>query len=231
MPGKVAPAASESTAQDSSVASVIDRLRNMIIDRDLLPGQQIRQEEMARVLGISRVPLREALRVLTTEGLLTHRPHQGYFVTRLSAEELDQINNLLEFLETELIRTVRWPSDNEVARLRAVNREIAEAADKRDVAAVNRLNRALHREIFRLSPLAVYLAEAEKFWSMSEPYRMLHVATTDAAIATGQHDQLIDALAAQDRALCLRILAHHRRQTQEAALAMLTGEKRLVAGR
>lgn len=230
MPGKVVPTALVSAAQSHSVASVINRLRDLIIDRDLLPGHQIRQEEMARLLGISRVPLREALRVLTTEGLLTHRPHQGYFVTRLSTEELEQIHNLLEFLETELIRTARWPSSDEVAHLRAINREIAGAADERDVAAVNRLNRALHREIFRLSPMVVYLTEAEKFWTISEPYRTLHVATTDAAIATGQHGQLIDALAAQDRALCLRILAHHRRQTQEAALAMLTGEKRLGTG-
>ncbi|HJQ48769.1 MAG TPA: GntR family transcriptional regulator [Amycolatopsis sp.] len=229
MPGKI-PAASAPIAQNRSVAGVINRLRDMIINRNLLPGQQIRQEEMARVLGISRVPLREALRVLTTEGLLTHRPHQGYFVTRLSTEELDQIHNLLEFLETELIRTVRWPSGDEVAQLRAINREIAKAADERDIAAVNRLNRALHRAIFRLSPMTVYLAEAEKFWTMGEPYRLLHVATTDTAIATGEHDQLIDALAAQDRALCLRILAHHRRETQEAAFTMLAGDREYGAG-
>ncbi|MGQ4615684.1 GntR family transcriptional regulator [Nocardia sp. R7R-8] len=223
-PRKVVPIASASTVQNRSVAGVINRLRDMIINRALLPGQQIRQEEMARVLGISRVPLREALRVLTTEGLLTHRPHQGYFVTRLNAEELGQIHNLLEFLETELIRTVRWPTGEEVARLRDINQEIATAAHARDISAVNRLNRVLHREIFRLSPMAVYLAEAEKFWTMSEPYRLLHVATTDTAIATEEHDQLIDALAAQDRALCLRILARHRRETREAALTMLTGD-------
>jgi DNA-binding GntR family transcriptional regulator len=209
---------------------VINRLRDMIISRDLLPGQQMRQEEMARVLGISRVPLREALRVLTSEGLLTHRPHQGYFVTRLSAEELAQIHDLLEFLETELMRTIRWPSSDEVARLRAINRDIASAASGRDIAAVNQLNRALHREIFCLSTKAVYFAEAEKFWTMSEPYRILHVASTDAAIAIEQHEQLIDALAAQDRALSLRILAHHRRETQGAALAMLDGGTGLVSG-
>ncbi|MGQ4601127.1 GntR family transcriptional regulator [Nocardia sp. R6R-6] len=223
-PRKVVAIASASTVQNRSVADVINRLRDMIINRALLPGQQIRQEEMARVLGISRVPLREALRVLTTEGLLTHRPHQGYFVTRLNAEELGQIHNLLEFLETELIRTVRWPTGDEVTRLRGINREIATAAVARDVSAVNRLNRVLHREIFQLSPMAVYLAEAEKFWTMSEPYRLLHVATTDTAIATEEHDQLIDALAARDRALCLRILARHRRETRAAALTMLAGD-------
>lgn len=223
-PRKVVTIASASSVENRSVASVINRLRDMIINRALLPGQQIRQEEMARVLGISRVPLREALRVLTTEGLLVHRPHQGYFVTRLNAEELGQIGNMLAFLETELIRTVRWPTDDEVALLRGINREIAMAAVARDISAVNRLNGALHREIFRLSPMGVYLAEAEKFWTMSEPYRLLHVATTDAAIATDEHDQLIDALAARDRALCLRILARHRRETHEAALTMLAGD-------
>lgn len=224
MPGTVGPTAPAPTAQNRSVASVIDRLREMVINRELLPGQQIRQEEMARALGISRVPLREALRVLTTEGLLTHRPHQGYFVTRLSTENLEQIHNLLEFLETELIRTVRWPSSDEVARLRAINGEIAAAAARHDISAVNRLNRALHREIFELSPMAIYLAEAEKFWTVSEPYRLLHVATTDTAIATEEHDQLIDALAAQDRALCLRILAQHRRESQGAALTTIAGD-------
>lgn len=203
------------------VAGVLARLRDMIINRELLPGQQIRQEEMAQALGISRVPLREALRVLTTEGLLTHRLHQGYFVTRMNVEELSQIDSLLEFLETELIRTVRWPEDDELTQLRALNRRIERAAKDTDIAAVNSLNRELHTRIFRLSPLTLYLAEAERFWTLSEPYRLLHVATTDAAIATGQHDQLIDALAAQDRALCLRVLAQHRRETHVAARAML----------
>lgn len=219
-----------SAMRSRSVASVINQLRDMIINRRLLPGQQIRQEEMARVLGISRVPLREALRVLTTEGLLTHRPHQGYFITRLSAEELEQIGNLLEFLETELLRTVRWPNEDELAQLHAINRKIVKAAHDADVSAVNTLNRQLHTQIFRLSSLGIYLTEAEKFWTLSEPYRLLHVATTDATVAIEQHEQLIDALAAQDRGLCLRLLAHHRRETHAAALTMLARDQGDLSG-
>jgi DNA-binding GntR family transcriptional regulator len=206
---------------DRSVAGVLERLRELIITRQLLPGEQIRQVEMASNLGISRVPLREALRVLTTEGLLTHRPHQGYRVAKMSREDLEQIHALLEFLETELIRTVRWPGDEEILQLRALNNEMAAAATAGDVAAVNRLNRELHTSIFRLSPLELYLAEAERFWTLAEPYRLLHVASTDPAIAIEQHEQLIDALAARDRALSLRVLAQHRRETQAAALGVL----------
>lgn len=216
-----------------SVAAVVDRLRGQILDRSLMPGEQIRQEEMARRLGISRVPLREALRVLTTEGLLTHRPHQGYSVAKLSAAKLRQIHSLLEFLETELIRTVRWPAEEELDELRTINATMADAARVGDVAAVNRLNRELHRRIFALSPLEIYFAEAERFWSVSEPYRLLHVSSTDAKIATEQHEQLIDALAARDRALCLRVLSEHRRDSQHAALNMveaLESGPRRVAG-
>lgn len=207
---------------ERTVAAVLDRLRAQILDRTLMPGEQIRQEEMARRLGISRVPLREALRVLTTEGLLTHRPHQGYFVAKLSAEHLRQIHYLLEFLEVELIRTVRWPDHEELAELRAINATMVDMARVGDLAAVTRLNRELHSRIFALSPLEVYLSEAERFWTLSEPYRMLHVTSTDTTIATDQHEQLIDALAACDRALCLRVLNEHRRETQNAALSMLS---------
>lgn len=204
-----------------SVAAVLDRLRAQILEGELVPGEQIRQEDMARRLGISRVPLREALRVLTTEGLLTHRPHQGYSVARLSVDHLRQIHSMLEFLETELIRTVRWPDAEQVADLRAVNTAMGQAARTGDLAAVNRLNRELHQKIFALSALDMYLAEAERFWTLSEPYRLMHVTSTDTAIAVEQHEQLIDALAAHDRVLCLRVLGEHRRETQNAALAML----------
>lgn len=209
------------TQNGRSVAAVLDRLRAQILDRTLTPGEPIRQEDMARRLGISRVPLREVLRVLTTEGLLTHRPHQGYFVAKLSVAELRQIHTLLEFLETELIRTVRWPDDGQLAELRSINATMTDAARVGDYAAVNRLNRDLHYRIFALSTLDIYRGEAERFWTLSEPYRLLHVTSTDTAVATEQHEQLIDALAARDRALCLRVLSEHRRETQNAALAVL----------
>ena len=67
--------------------------------------------------------------------------------------------------------------------LRAQPRTIIHAAGDRDVSAVNRFNRELRRRVFQPSPLAIYLAEAEKFWTLSEPYRLLHLAAADAPVA------------------------------------------------
>jgi DNA-binding GntR family transcriptional regulator len=186
-----------------------------------MPGQQIRQNEMAAALQVSRVPLREALRVLAGEGLLVHRPHQGYFVAKLSAEQFRQIVFLLDYLETELIRTVRWPVPEELDTLRSLNARVLEAADENDLATVTDLNRRLHFAIFRLSPQTFLLAEAERYWKLAQPYRLLHVASPDMGRSAHQHEELIDALAAQDRGLCLRISSDHRRSTTSVALEMI----------
>ena len=199
------------------MSTALERLRGLIVSGEILPGEQIRQESMAAMLGISRVPLREALRVLASEGLLTHRPHQGYFVAKMSIGELEQIHTLLEFLETELIRTARWPGEAELAELRELNRQFAAAAEAQDPTAMNRLNKEFHGRIFDLSPLSVMRAETSRFWTLSDPYRVLHVAITDGRVVAAQHEQIIDAIAAKDRALLLRASAEHRRDTNLAA--------------
>jgi DNA-binding GntR family transcriptional regulator len=189
-----------------------------VVKGSLRPGDQIRQDEMAATLGVSRVPLREALRVLATEGLLTHRLHQGYFVADVSQEEFRQIVSLLEFLEIELIRTARWPTAEEIAQLREINAQLSAPESWTDPSVANEANRRFHSALFRLSPLKVYVAEAERYWALAEPFRLVHVATADTEGIRHQHEQIIDALAAQDRALCIRLMNEHRRDTLAAAL-------------
>lgn len=208
-------------SRTGSVATAVESLRRRVLNCDLMPGQQIRQDEMAATLGVSRVPLREALRVLAGEGLLVHRPHQGYFVAKLSADQFRQIVFLLEYLETELIRTVRWPTSEELRALRELNAQVLEASEASDLATVTDLNRRLHFMVFRLSPQEFLLAEAERYWKLAQPYRLLHVASSDMNRSAHQHDELIDALAAQDRGLCLRISSDHRRSTSTVAIGMI----------
>jgi DNA-binding GntR family transcriptional regulator len=220
--------------QTSAVASALAALRERIARRELLPGEQIRQDEMALSLGVSRVPLREALRVLASEGLLEHRPNQGYFVARMGPDTLQQIVSLLEFLETEIIRTIRWPTPVEIAHLRSLNQQMRVSLHSPGINELSDLNHEFHFAIFRLSDLDLYLAECERLWALAAPYRLMHVAATEVQRTVRQHEDLIDALAAQERALCLRMSSEHRRETATTALSVIgsagRGDQGLVAG-
>ena len=76
---------------EGAVAVALARLRDMFLNGQLLPGEQVRQEQIAEQLGVGRAPLREALNVLAKQGPLVHRPNQGYFVAkRLLAQAASQ---------------------------------------------------------------------------------------------------------------------------------------------
>lgn len=75
----------------AAVRRVTDELRRMIVSGELLPGQPVRQEHMAEQLGVSRVPVREALRLLSADGLVSHVHNVEYAVTRLGQKEFGQI--------------------------------------------------------------------------------------------------------------------------------------------
>ena len=96
-------------------ATALQQLRHMIVTGELTPGEQIRQQETADLLGVSRVPLREAMNVLANQGMLLHRPNQGYFVVKRAPGELAQIRRMMHALENELVKTSEWPDRKAVA--------------------------------------------------------------------------------------------------------------------
>jgi DNA-binding GntR family transcriptional regulator len=200
------------------IAEPAERLRELVFTQELQPGEQVRQEEMSRLLGISRVSLREALLILTAEKLLTHRPHQGYFVTKVDSGFLDQVYSILDFVETELLRTARWPSETELASLRGLNAQMVAAQAARDVHVITWCNNELHAQIYGLSPLDLLEAERRRLWTMSEPYRRVHASRINGDLAAAQHDELIDALRQRDRERALAIMARHRRDSHSAVL-------------
>jgi DNA-binding GntR family transcriptional regulator len=83
---------------------VLAALRELIGTGQLGPGQQIVQETLSATLGVSRVPIREALRVLEGEGQVVHFPNRGYFVADLSVEDLKEVYRIRALLEDEALR-------------------------------------------------------------------------------------------------------------------------------
>ncbi|QKZ16049.1 GntR family transcriptional regulator [Streptomyces chartreusis] len=206
--------------EGASAERTVRELRNQILQGRLLPGEQIRQEEIAEQLQISRVPVREALSILANEGLLTHRPHQGYFVTKRSPEELAQIGLMLALLEEELARTVVWPTDAFIAELRSLNEDMARLVDTTEWADMVALNHEFHLRIFGLSPLRLVLDEVQRLWMLADAFIAIDYATREHRRATiAQHERILKALTARSRARFLKSIRDHRDSTDVGARA------------
>jgi DNA-binding GntR family transcriptional regulator len=145
-------------------------IRGLIIDRVLLPGEKIRQVDLAERIGVSRSPLREALRTLESEGVVAYNVNRGYVVARLDDDDLAQIFRMRSVFEEELLYTIVRPTGAVLAQLATLNTELIEAIDKENFAEVMRLNREFHLMIFDLSPLNQFRREAQRLWQLSEGY-------------------------------------------------------------
>jgi DNA-binding GntR family transcriptional regulator len=138
--------------QESLVALATAAVREMVATGDLRPGDKINEPPLAEQLGISRPPLREALRVLATEGILEQSPRRGYRVVALSTDDVREIYGLRRVLEgyaLELFEAREEPLD-----LSTVDAEMARMwafADEGDAAAVVRANMELHVAIVELT--------------------------------------------------------------------------------
>ena len=108
---------------------IVLELRQMIVSGELPAGDRINEVHLARDLGISRTPLREALNRLATEGALTSVPRIGYFVLPLTLEEFQQLYTIRPLLDPEALRLAGIPSPERLKRLEEINRQITAATD------------------------------------------------------------------------------------------------------
>ncbi len=192
----------------------LESVRDMVITGALGPGEQIRQEEMAEQLELSRVPLREALNVLADQGLLLHRRNQGYFVAKREPDELRQITRMLALLEAELVASLEWPTAAQLGALHARNavmRKLAAGAEWRPLVIENR---AFHFAMFELSPQKLVVAEVGRLWTLGDPFIAIKLSTPAARAQTVvEHDALLSALARRDRGQFAAALDEHRTST------------------
>lgn len=194
-----------------AMVRALDGLKGLIGSGQLSPGEQIRQEEMAQRLRVSRVPLREAMNVLADQGLLQHRPNQGYFVTKRTPSERAQITRMLHLLENELMTSLQWPEAHTLAELRTLNARMRDEVASDSPLRLVQLNRQFHFTIFGLSPHHLILAEVLRLWGLIEPILWVKFERAEARAQTvAEHDRLIDALAARDRERCAAEMHRHR---------------------
>ena len=169
-PAEPAPRARSEAEPLQLTLQAAAQIRGLIIDHVLLPGEKILQVELAERIGVSRSPLREALRTLESEGVVAYEINRGYVVARLDDGDLAQIYRMRELLEDELLRTVRRPDPAVLNELKDLNDKMMISIDDRNVTEVLRYNRDFHFRIFGLSPLGQIRKEVSRLWQMSDIY-------------------------------------------------------------
>ncbi len=152
--------------------AVADRIRTMIIDGQLLPGDWLRQDELANTLGVSTMPIREALRQLQSEGLVTFHPRRGAQVTTLSVSHQQEIYRMREELS---VLACQWAGEHfediPLADLGRLLAEIQVAEENRDTPRRLRLVREFFFTIFEASRKHHLLRILSNVWDLSLAYR------------------------------------------------------------
>lgn len=186
----------------NTAARVAAEFRRAIRQGELLPGEHVSQTQWAERMGVSSGPTREALKILETEQLVTYSEHHGYSVSRVNPHEIHQIYLLRRVLETELFRTMRWPSALEIAELRSLmDKTLALIADG-DLPAAHETSRTVFFRLYDLSPLDLVVREVKRYFDMGGIYRSLLLGTLDDPQASNLsllYERLTTCLAEGDR--------------------------------
>jgi DNA-binding GntR family transcriptional regulator len=197
---------------------VLTELRRAIVAGELPPGQQIRQDALAERFGVSRVPLREALKILEGEGQVTYLPHRGYFVAELDVADLREVYLLRDLLESEAVRhAVPRLSAEDLSHIEAAADDVELAADAQDILAMTAANRRFHFLLIDAAGLPRLARLTRILWDATDAYRSLYYADPEHRHAVAEeHRAVIQALRDRDAESTVILLAEHRRHAVTA---------------
>lgn len=205
---------------------VVSGIRDLIIEGDIAAGARISERELCDRFGVSRTPLREALKVLASEGLVDLTPNRGARVTRLTEQDVEdmfEVMGTLEALAGEL--AARRITDEELAEVKAMHYQMALHHARRELMPYFRLNQGIHRKIFEISRnrslVTVYNTLAGR---IRRPRYLANISEARWAQALSEHEAILAALEAKDGTALGRILKDHLRKTSETVKQALRAE-------
>lgn len=188
---------------------VAERLRQQIFARELEPGSWIDELKIAQAYGISRTPLREALKVLAAEGLVTMKLRRGAYVTEMSREDVTQVYHLLELLESDAAGTVAaraTPADLE--RLAALHQRLERQARQRD--AFFATNEQFHMALLDIAGnrwAAQTVADLRKVMKLNRHHSLFKQGRLAESLA--EHRALMAAITAGDAGKAASLMKTH----------------------
>jgi DNA-binding GntR family transcriptional regulator len=141
-----------SLSQPALYEQVAERLRSRIYAHELVPGTWVDEQKLAEEYGISRTPMREALKVLASEGLVQLKPRRGCYVTELSEEDLDEIFPVMALLEGRVaFEATAKATDKNVTTLEAIHNRLEKSAKQNNIDGFFEANQDFHKALQELA--------------------------------------------------------------------------------
>lgn len=197
---------------------VAELLRQRIFRRELEPGTWIDEMKLAQEYGISRTPLREALKVLAAEGLVTMKVRRGAYVTEVSETDLAEVYHLLALLESDAAAVVaERASDTERKELQKLHKELEGALEDRERFFA--LNERFHMRLLEIAGNKwrnQMVADLRKVMKLNRHNSLLKSGRMEESLA--EHALLMQALAQRDAEAARQRMQEHFRNGLEAAV-------------
>jgi DNA-binding GntR family transcriptional regulator len=219
VPTAATPAAPRSLSPRALYQDVAERLRTQIFSRELETGAWIDEQKLSAEYGISRTPLREALKVLATEGLVTMKVRRGAYVTEVSRDDVVQVYRLLALLESDAAGQVaRQASEEQRAALRQLHERLEKQVRQRD--AFFATNEQFHMALLEIAGnrwCQQIVADLRKVMKLNRHHSLFRQGRLADSLA--EHRALMAAIEARDATRATKLMRAHFDSGLEAAVA------------
>lgn len=202
-------------ARRSLHKEVTSQLRDMIVEQELSPGERIDEKRLCDLFGISRTPLREALKVLASEGLIELLPNRGARVTKISAEETAELFDVVAGLERMAAEIVAERADDRaIAPIRALHDRMAKHHDARRRSKYFSINHQIHNLIVAQAGNGELRKLHDSLMAKIRRSRYAAIMSQERwDESMREHCEIIDALEAHDAPRAGRVMLDHVRRT------------------
>ena len=192
-------------------SQALEVLRTEILRGHIPDGEALRQDALAKQLGVSRIPIREALRQLEAEGLVTFTPHRGAVVSRLSLEEIDEVFALRADTETGLLRrAIPHLTEDDLNRADEILIRYERALQRGEVAVWGELNWQFHSTLYAPAGRPITLGLMQRLHDHADRYVRVQLAVTHWESRASQEHRAIAAAARRKdiRRACVLLRQH-----------------------
>ena len=189
----------------------LDALRERILHGDYPEGEPLRQDAIADELGVSRIPVREALRQLEAEGLVAFSPHRGAVVSTMSLQEIAELFELRAEIESDLLRrAIPQMGDEDHSRAKEILVAYETAFRAGEVAKYGELNWQFHSTLYAPAGRAFTMSMVGKLHQQSDRYLRMQLALTHGeSRARDEHRAIAAAARRADVRLATRLMREH----------------------